>query len=139
MALSQRCSRIFARLHHLNLNRFEPITLNKNRFSSTENNKQYFALFYDYVENVLEKRAPVRPDHLKYITKYVDDGRCKLGGAFADNNVDGALIVFQCDDISEVEDFAKNDPYVINGLVTNYKVRPWTVVAGDFYNKFQNK
>ena len=131
--------RIFSRIHHCNVQRFEPILFNRNLFSNTvQNDKPYFALFYDYVENILEKRGPHRPDHLKYISKYVDDGRCKLGGAFADNNVDGALIIFQCDDISQVEDFAKNDPYVLNGLVTNYRVRPWTVVAGDYYNKSQN-
>ena len=139
MALSQRCAKLLTRFHHSNIQRFQPIVLNRDSFSTGQDNKPYFALFYDYVENVLEKRAPFRPDHLKHITTYVDDGRCKLGGAFADNNVDGALIVFQCDDISEVEDFAKRDPYVLNGLVTNYKVRPWTVVAGDLYNKSQNK
>ena len=28
------------------------------------------------------------------------------------------------------EEFAKNDPYVVNGLVTEWNVRPWTVVFG---------
>ena len=102
------------------------------RFSSQQSEGQYYCLFYDYVENILEKRQPVRPDHLKHITSYVDDGRCKLGGGWADNNVDGALIVFQCQDSSEVENFVENDPYYKAGLVTGYKIRPWTVVAGSF-------
>merc|ERR1719384_1313514 len=86
-------------------------------FSSLQNDGQYFALFYDYVDNILEKRKPVRSDHLKHITEYVDDGRCKLGGGWADNNVDGALIVFQCKDKSEIEEFVQRDPYFKNGLV----------------------
>ena len=28
------------------------------------------------------------------------------------------------------EEFAKNDPYVKNGLITEWSVRPWTVVVG---------
>jgi uncharacterized protein len=38
--------------------------------------------------------------------------------------------VFQGDDPSVAERFAKNDPYVKNGLVTRWRVRPWTVVIG---------
>ena len=33
-------------------------------------------------------------------------------------------------DKSTAENFAKNDPYVKEGLVKNWKVRPWTVVVG---------
>ena len=128
MALSRRCSRLFNRCSHLHLVRPEHFTLTRTLSASSD--YPYFALFYDYVDDILEKRTPVRPEHLKHITAYVDDGRCKLGGAFADNNVDGALCIFQCKDISEVEDFARRDPYVKAGLVTNYKIRPWTVVAG---------
>ena len=94
---------------------------------------KYYALFYDYVENILDKRGPHRGAHLEHATKYVEKGKLKLGGAFADQNVDGALIVFRCDYIEEVKTFAQNDPYVINGLVTNWKVRPWTVVVGQCY------
>ena len=31
----------------------------------------------------------------------------------------------------EVEEFVKADPYVQNGLVPKYQVRPYMVVAGD--------
>jgi hypothetical protein len=29
------------------------------------------------------------------------------------------------------ESFAKHDPYVLNGLVTHWRVREWTTVAGE--------
>ena len=29
------------------------------------------------------------------------------------------------------EDFARNDPYVKNGVARQWKVRPWTVVVGN--------
>ena len=58
-----------------------------------------------------------------------DSGALRLGGAFGD--LGGAAIVFKCGDASEVEEFAKGDPYVKGGLVTDWNVREWTVVIGE--------
>ena len=44
---------------------------------------------------------------------------------------DRALLVFRVPDRSIVEDFARNDPYVTNGLVARWEIRPWTVVIGN--------
>jgi uncharacterized protein len=52
-----------------------------------------------------------------------------LGGAFG-NPVDGAALVFRAADASVGERFAAHDPYVQSGLVTSWRVRPWTVVIG---------
>jgi hypothetical protein len=52
-----------------------------------------------------------------------------MGGAFADP-VDGAALLFQADDPSVVEAFVRRDPYVANGVVTRWRIRPWTVVIG---------
>ena len=103
--------------------------------SPTPPSTLYRALFYDYVENILEKRAPHREGHLQHAQNYINNKNCELvlGGAFADNNVDGALIIFRTTNDKLVEEFANNDPYVINKLVTNYKIRPWTAVVGSKY------
>ena len=89
----------------------------------------YFLLQYDYVENIVERRAPYRPAHLALATEHQSRGQLLLGGAFADP-VDGALLVFRVDDVSVVEAFVAADPYVLNGLVTRWRIRPWTVVVG---------
>jgi hypothetical protein len=39
--------------------------------------------------------------------------------------------VFRTRDRSAVEDFARRDPYVVNGAVARWAVRPWTVVIGN--------
>ena len=52
-----------------------------------------------------------------------------MAGAFADP-VDGAALVFRTDDPLMPERFAREDPYVKNGLVTNWRVRTWNVVIG---------
>jgi hypothetical protein len=89
----------------------------------------YFALFYDYVPDVLEKRAPYRADHLSLAKEAHAAGRLVLAGAF-DPPADGALFIFRAESAADVEDFVRRDPYVKNGIVTGWKVKPWTVVVG---------
>lgn len=89
----------------------------------------YFTLFYDYVPDVLEKRAPHRPAHLVHAKAMHEAGKLLLAGAF-DPASEGALFVFKVDSKAEVEDFARRDPYVASGVVTGWRVKPWTVVIG---------
>jgi len=88
----------------------------------------HYLLFYDYVENVVERRAPFREEHLRLAREAKARGEILMGGAFADP-VDGALLVFRADDPSVVEAFVRRDPYVTNGIVTRRRIRPWTVVV----------
>ncbi|MDY0000368.1 MAG: YciI-like protein [Polyangia bacterium] len=95
---------------------------------------KYFLLLYDYVENVVERRAPFREAHLALAREAEGRGRLLLGGAFADP-VDGAVLVFRVEDRAEVEAFVAADPYVQNGLVTRWRIRPWTVVVGSCHEQ----
>ena len=85
-------------------------------------------LFYDYVEDIVEKRAPHRPKHLELIGEWVEDGRVVAGGATGDPPT-GALIVFR--DTGDPEEFVEIDPYVLEGLVTEWRVQEWLNVTGD--------
>ncbi len=87
----------------------------------------YFAVFYHYVPDYMTRRGQFRDEHLKLARAAHDRGELILGGAFSDP-ADGALIVFRAADKSVVENFVRTDPYVINGLVTRWDIRPWTVV-----------
>jgi uncharacterized protein YciI len=89
----------------------------------------YIMLFYDYVENVVERRTPYREAHLRLAKEWVARGELVLGGAFTEP-VDSAAIVFKASDQARVEEFVRNDPYVANGIVTKWRIRPWTVVVG---------
>lgn len=89
----------------------------------------YFALIYDVIDDYVAQRAIYRDNHLELARAAVERGELLYGGAF-DDPVDGALLVFKAQDASIVEEFARNDPYVTNGLVTRWRVRPWTVVIG---------
>jgi uncharacterized protein YciI len=89
----------------------------------------YYILFYKTVDNYIEKRAPFREEHLKLATAAHKSGALQMAGALA-NPADSAVLLFKGDSSAVAEDFAKNDPYVKNGLITEWKVRQWTVVIG---------
>ncbi len=91
---------------------------------------EYFALFYDVGADFLARRTAYRAEHLSLARQAHARGELVLAGAFADP-ADRALLVFRCADASPVEDFARQDPYVVNGLVTRWQVRRWNVVVGN--------
>jgi uncharacterized protein YciI len=90
----------------------------------------HYLLFYDVVDNYVERRQPWRAQHLKHAQNALARGELVLGGALA-NPVDGAIMLFRGDSPAVAEQFAANDPYVNNGLVKRWRVREWTTVIGD--------
>ena len=86
-------------------------------------------LLYEVVDDYLERRAPLRSEHLALATEAHERGELIAAGAFADP-VDGAALVFTNRDAAE--NFAAADPYLRSGIVTSRRVRGWTVVVGSF-------
>ena len=89
----------------------------------------YYILFYKTVENYVERRAPYRDAHLAYANAAHERGELVMAGAL-DEPADSAVLVFKGEGPSAAEKFAQNDPYVKDGLITEWRVRPWTVVIG---------
>src|SRR5207245_4027450 len=94
------------------------------------NSMNYYALFYEVVDDFVARRTPFRGEHLRLATEACERGDIILAGALAEP-ADRALIVFHAADKSKVEAFARKDPYVVNGLVKKWEVRPWNVVIGN--------
>ncbi len=90
---------------------------------------KYFVLFYQVVDDYVSRRAEFRDEHLRLARDAQRRGELILGGALTDP-VDGALLVFRGSTSAIAEDFARADPYVVNGLVVRWEVRPWAVVIG---------
>jgi uncharacterized protein YciI len=89
--------------------------------------RRLLALFYDYVEDVLERRAPHREAHLAHVESWTREGGIVMAGALGDPP-HGALFVFDADEPA-IEEFVRSDPYVEAGIVDAHRVEPWTVVA----------
>jgi uncharacterized protein len=87
----------------------------------------YYLLVYHVVDDYVSRRAPYREEHLRLAHEAKMRGDLVLGGALADP-VDKALLVFRVSTPAVIEDFVQSDPYVKNGLVTNWEIRPWNIV-----------
>jgi len=90
----------------------------------------YYALFYEAVDDFIARRGAHRDEHLRLAREAHAREELVLAGALADP-ANGALLIFQGETPAVAEAFAHNDPYVKNGLITGWKVRPWTVVVGN--------
>nr|WP_314899711.1 YciI family protein [uncultured Deefgea sp.] len=81
----------------------------------------------------LPDRLAVRPAHLERMELLKAEGRLVLAGPFpAIDSVDpgsagftGSLIVAEFASLADAQVWAKNDPYIINGIFTDAKVKPF--------------
>jgi len=92
--------------------------------------KKHWLLFYDVASDYLERRPQFRAAHLAHAWRAVERGDLVLGGALADP-ADMAVLLFRAESPEVPTAFAREDPYVLNGLVDAFRVREWTTVIGD--------
>lgn len=90
----------------------------------------HYLLIYDVAEDYLTRRAQFRAEHLALAWDACRRGELILGGALA-APVDCAILLFQADSPEIAERFVAADPYVKNGLVKSWRIRPWTTVVGE--------
>jgi uncharacterized protein YciI len=87
----------------------------------------HYLLLYEYVPDIAERRAPHRERHLARIREQREAGHVGLAGALGDPPTGGA-IEFHDVDRAHVEAFAREDPYMQAGLITAWRIEPWTLV-----------
>jgi uncharacterized protein YciI len=90
----------------------------------------YYLLEYALIDDYVARRAALREEHLALAREAHRRGDLILAGALAEP-VDRATLVWRTEDRSVIERFVDGDPYVHNGLVTSWTIRPWTVVIGE--------
>ena len=91
-------------------------------------------LIYDLAPDYLEKRGAYRNEHLELAWASQENGELVLGGALQDP-ADQAFLLFEGDSPEAAERFAMADPYVKNGIVKSWRVRPWMTVVGESASK----
>lgn len=95
-----------------------------------------YAIIATDVENSLEKRLSVRPDHLKRLHALKDEGRLILAGPNPAVDSDdpgaagfsGSLIVAEFESLSAAKSWAEADPFVKAGVYANVVVKPFKKV-----------
>jgi uncharacterized protein YciI len=91
---------------------------------------KHYLLIYDLESNYLERRGEFRHEHLALAWKAAAAGELLLGGAL-DEPVDQAYLLFRSSSPEPAMRFVAADPYVKNGLVKQWRVRPWNTVVGE--------
>ena len=91
----------------------------------------HYLLFYEKATDAEKREEPLRVAHLAHVRAAVSRGDLLLGGPLSDP-LDGAqALLFRAESAATPESFAAADPYVINGIVTRWQVRPWRTVVGE--------
>ena len=90
----------------------------------------HYLLIYDTAADYLQRRAEFRSAHLALAWQAAERGELLLGGAVSEP-AESALLLFRCDSADIPAAFAKADPYVVNGLVKSWQVKPWHTVVGE--------
>ena len=91
---------------------------------------RHYLLFYDLAPDYLQRRPEYRGEHVTLARASQARGELVLAGALT-NPVDEAVLLFRAESDAVARHFAEADPYVVNGLVTSWRVREWTTVVGD--------
>jgi uncharacterized protein len=82
-----------------------------------------YVLFYESAADLLSK-APVHQEaHGVRAREYLSRGELLMTGPFSNPQEEGAMSVFTSR--AAAEEFAKGDPFVLNGVVKNWYVREW--------------
>lgn len=87
-----------------------------------------YVLLYESAEDVAE-RAPLQAAaHSRHWHPFRERGELLLIGPFGDPQSQGAMAVFTTREAAE--EFARNDPFVVNGVVRSWEVREWDEAVG---------
>ena len=90
----------------------------------------HFLLFYEKIPDHAAREKPLAAAHRQHLEMAVRRGELLLAGSL-DQPADGAaVLLFEADSPTIAKEFARADPYVIDGLVNRWHVRKWDTVVG---------
>ncbi len=95
-----------------------------------------YAVISEDVENSLEKRLSVRPEHVARLNALKNEGRLILAGPHpaidsedpGTNGFTGSLIVAEFDSLAAAQAWADTDPYIGAGVYKKVTVKPFKQV-----------
>jgi hypothetical protein len=82
-----------------------------------------YVLLYESAENVADRAPAHAPAHREHWKPFRKRGELLLIGPFSDPQTQGAMAVFTSR--KAAEEFARHDPFVVNGVVRSWEVREW--------------
>jgi uncharacterized protein len=97
-----------------------------------EKQKVYYVVFfetlYDSFEDAVAKAPDVIAAHLARSKELHAQGTLLMAGAFLNNSKEPLGTMGVCTTREAAEEFARGDPFVLNGMVSKWYVREWANV-----------
>ena len=96
----------------------------------------WYVIFSQDVENSLEKRLSVRPQHLARLQELQDEGRLLTAGPMpaidsenpGEAGFTGSTVIAEFDSLESAQAWADSDPYIEAGVYSNVIVKPFKKV-----------
>jgi uncharacterized protein YciI len=82
-----------------------------------------YVLFYESGDDVAAKAPLHMPAHRARYEDFYARGTLQMIGIFSNPQQDGSMGIFASREAAE--EFARGDPFVLNGVVRNWYVRDW--------------
>jgi uncharacterized protein len=87
-----------------------------------------YVLFYETAADAGPKIPVEFPGHSARNTEFFRRGLLEITGPFADPMKDGAMAIFASREAAE--EFVAGDPFVLNGVVSKWRVLEWKAADG---------
>lgn len=96
----------------------------------------WYMIYSEDVENSLPLRKQIRPAHLARIQLLVDQGRVLVAGPNpvidsedpGEAGFSGSLVIAEFESLTEAQNWADNDPYMLGGVYAKVVVKPYKKV-----------
>ena len=85
-----------------------------------------YVLLYTSADNVLSKAPAHFPAHRARLDEFHARGALLAVGTFGDPQQEGSMSIFTSREAAE--EFARDDPFVVSGVVSGWEVRDWNLV-----------
>jgi uncharacterized protein len=82
-----------------------------------------YVLLYESGDDVLARTPLYMPEHSARGREFHERGLLVAYGPFGDAQAQGSMAVFTTRDAAE--EFARGDPFVLNGVVRSWEIREW--------------
>ena len=86
-------------------------------------------LFYESAEDVASRAPLYFPAHKSRLDDFHASGSLLMVGPFGDPQAEGSMAIFTAR--TAAEEFAAEDPFIINGVVRRWYIRDWNEVLTD--------
>jgi uncharacterized protein len=85
-----------------------------------------YVLLYEPADDIASRAPAHFPAHQARLDEFHSRGALLMVGTFGNPQEEGSMAIFATREAAE--DFVRDDPFVLNGVVRNWQIREWDEV-----------